>query len=202
MTHSYQEQEAKRTLTGCIGRLRAANGWSQSQLGEWIGMTQPEVSQLLSEVGGRFSFERLFNALRAMGVSVKISLTEDSAASLLVDDLAAPHSVTVEKEGIKMIERDALLTAAKALDPIHREGYTARQLADWLNAHGFLTQKGEPWTPGQKLIPGDYAIRDGEIANPSAAEEPEHRYPRFLQQVSAPGSRPQRYKLRDGYKLP
>lgn len=101
-----------------------------------------------------------------------------------------------------MIERDAMMVAAKALAPLHADGFTARQMADWLNSHGIFTQKGEPWTPGQKLRPGDFAIREGETANPSVVGEPEHRYPPFLVQVSPPGERPQRYQLRGDYPLP
>ena len=67
---------------------------------------------------------------------------------------------------------------------------------------GAITVNNAPAKAAQKLIPGDYAVRGGEIANPSAADEPEHRYPRFLEQVSPLGSRPQRYRLRPGYVVP
>lgn len=70
-----------------IARIKDQRGWNQEQLGAAIGMRQSEVSQLLRGKVSRFSLERLLHALNALGIAVHITLVEDAAPELRVDDL-------------------------------------------------------------------------------------------------------------------
>lgn len=69
-----------------IARIKEQRGWNQAQLGDAIGMRQSEVSQLLRGKVSRFSLERLLHALNSLGIAVHITLVEDAAAGLHVDD--------------------------------------------------------------------------------------------------------------------
>ena len=53
-------------------------GLTQTQLGEVIGMPQAEVSRLLRGRLDRFTFDRLFKALRALGVRVVVMFPDEA----------------------------------------------------------------------------------------------------------------------------
>ncbi len=52
-------------------------GLTQAQLGEAIGMPQGEVSRLLRGRLDRFTFDRLFRALRALGIRAVVVLPDE-----------------------------------------------------------------------------------------------------------------------------
>jgi predicted XRE-type DNA-binding protein len=80
------ELAARSACTRRIARIKEQRGWNQAQLGDAIGMRQSEVSLLLRGKVSRFSLERLLHALNALGIAVHITLVEDAAAGLRVDD--------------------------------------------------------------------------------------------------------------------
>lgn len=87
----FDEQEAQELMarSACIvriARIKEKRSWTQAELGAAIGMPQSEVSHLLRGKVSRFSLERLLHALNALGVGVRITLTEEPNAGLLVDD--------------------------------------------------------------------------------------------------------------------
>lgn len=70
----------KAKLVYRIQRVMADRRLTQAQLGEVIGMPQAEVSRLLSGRTDRFTFDRLFKALRALGVGYRITLAPEQPA--------------------------------------------------------------------------------------------------------------------------
>lgn len=81
-----RELAARSACIRRIARIREQRAWTQAELGKAIGMPQSEVSQLLRGKVSRFSLERLLHALNALGVGVRITLSEEPDASLIVDD--------------------------------------------------------------------------------------------------------------------
>lgn len=67
-----------------IQRLMDERGLTQAQLGALIGMQQTEVSRLLRGRLDRFTFDRLFKALRALGVPFVIMLPDDVSGATTV----------------------------------------------------------------------------------------------------------------------
>ena len=64
-----------------IQRLMNERGLTQTELGALIGMQQTEVSRLLRGRLDRFTFDRLFRALRVLSVSYLIMLPEDATGA-------------------------------------------------------------------------------------------------------------------------
>jgi len=69
---------AKAKLVRRIQLVMTQRGLTQTQLGEAIGMPQAEVSRLLRGRLDRFTFDRLFRALRALGVRVVVMLPDEA----------------------------------------------------------------------------------------------------------------------------
>lgn len=76
-----QELLEKAKLVRRIQQVMEDRQLTQAQLGELIGMPQAEVSRLLRGRLDRFTFDRLFKALKALGIRVVIMLPEDVAPS-------------------------------------------------------------------------------------------------------------------------
>ena len=64
----------KADLAHAINREIAAHTWTQAQVGERAGLTQPQVSQIMRMHLDNFSQERLQTVLRKLGVDVEIVL--------------------------------------------------------------------------------------------------------------------------------
>lgn len=75
------EQLEKARIVRRIQRLMDERGLTQTELGSLIGMQQTEVSRLLRGRLDRFTFDRLFRALRALGVPYVIMLPEDASVA-------------------------------------------------------------------------------------------------------------------------
>ena len=68
----------KAKLVQRIQAIMEERGLTQTQLGEAIGMPQAEVSRLLRGRLDRFTFDRLFKALRALGVRVVVMFPDEA----------------------------------------------------------------------------------------------------------------------------
>lgn len=68
----------KAKLVQRIQLVMTQRGLTQTQLGDAIGMPQAEVSRLLRGRLDRFTFDRLFRALRALGVRVVVMLPDEA----------------------------------------------------------------------------------------------------------------------------
>jgi predicted XRE-type DNA-binding protein len=71
----------KAKLVRRIQLIMTQRGLTQTQLGEAIGMPQAEVSRLLRGRLDRFTFDRLFRALRALGVRVVVILPDEASTT-------------------------------------------------------------------------------------------------------------------------
>jgi predicted XRE-type DNA-binding protein len=71
----------KAKLVRRIQQIMEERNLTQAQLGGLIGMPQAEVSRLLRGRLDRFTFDRLFKALKTLGVRVVIMLPEDVATT-------------------------------------------------------------------------------------------------------------------------
>ncbi len=56
-----------------------AHGWSQKEAAEFLGETQPRISNLMNGEISRFSIDKLINLIGKIGMSVRIEVVSDAA---------------------------------------------------------------------------------------------------------------------------
>jgi predicted XRE-type DNA-binding protein len=83
------ELYAKATLSIIIGRMIRDRGLTQAEAAKLLGTTQPKVSDLIRGRLTGFSLERLFRYLNALGLRVRIQVSESPST-------AEPASTVVE----------------------------------------------------------------------------------------------------------
>lgn len=70
------ELYAKATLSLIIARMIRDRGLTQAEAAKLLGTTQPKISELVRGRLSGFSMERLFRYLNALGMSVRIHVSE------------------------------------------------------------------------------------------------------------------------------
>ena len=70
------ELYAKATLSLIIARMIRDRGLTQAEAAKLLGTTQPKISELVRGRLAGFSMERLFRYLNALGMSVRIQVSE------------------------------------------------------------------------------------------------------------------------------
>lgn len=83
-----RERQAKAMLALHIEHLISINGWTQTEAAKQMGVTQPEVSQIINGRLKGFTLDRLFACLDALGQQVEIGIAprirEDDSERVLV----------------------------------------------------------------------------------------------------------------------
>lgn len=74
------ETKLKSDLVIQIRGLIDAKGWTQTEAAEMIGLTQPQVSQLMRGHVAGFSIDRLFTIITRLGHTVEVRISPDEAA--------------------------------------------------------------------------------------------------------------------------
>jgi len=69
-----ERERLRADLTLRIYQLIQQSGLTQAQAGEVLGIQQPHVSALLHGRSGRFSLERLFEFLNALGQDIEVAV--------------------------------------------------------------------------------------------------------------------------------
>jgi predicted XRE-type DNA-binding protein len=70
------ELYAKATLSLIIARMIRDRGLTQAEAAKLLGTTQPKISELVRGRLAGFSMERLFRYLNALGMNVRIHVSE------------------------------------------------------------------------------------------------------------------------------
>ncbi len=67
--------EVRRELVEAINARITANGWTQAEAAQRLGVSQPRISHLARRQHARFSVDALLKLAAAAGLSVEISVS-------------------------------------------------------------------------------------------------------------------------------
>ena len=70
-----RERQAKAMIAVHIGQLIKAAGLKQAEVADQMGLTQPDVSNIINGRLKGFSLDRLFDCLDALGQKVEIEIS-------------------------------------------------------------------------------------------------------------------------------
>lgn len=71
-----EEELLKAQLGYQIRELIKANGWTQAQVAEMAGITQPKVSNIIRARMSGYSVERLLHILNRLGYSIEVRIAK------------------------------------------------------------------------------------------------------------------------------
>lgn len=74
-----RERQAKATIALHIERLIKAAGWTQAEAAAQMGLSQPDVSNIINGRLTGFTLDRLFGCLDALGQEVEIGIVPRSS---------------------------------------------------------------------------------------------------------------------------
>lgn len=120
-----EERSAKADISIRIQELIKGSGFTQAQAADRMGVTQPEVSQIVRGRVGAFKIDRLIRCVQALGQDVQINLPRttqrDSGVTVLTSATDQPRGVLqVMSQDIHWVGSASPTRAAKRRSPTSR----------------------------------------------------------------------------------